>query len=118
MLSAQERRQLQHEIKTYLIQYFKKNLGRGVDDVKIIIFEDMLITRLTGFLTEPEKYIVKTPNGCEKVRASRRQVGDQQIIDSAPYYEEMLKAKIIYQAYDVDPENDFAGGLIVFDRVL
>jgi uncharacterized protein YbcI len=62
----QERRKLQHEIKTYMIQYFKRILGRGVDEVKITIFEDMLIIRLKGFLTEPEKYIVNTPNGKEQ----------------------------------------------------
>ncbi|HWQ76851.1 MAG TPA: DUF2294 domain-containing protein [Syntrophomonas sp.] len=118
MFSDQERRKLQHEIKTYMIQYFKRILGRGVDDVKITIFEDMLIMRLTGFLTEPEKYIVKTPNGSEKVRASRRQVGDQHIIDNIPYFEETMKANVIYQSYDIDPENDFAGHLIVFDHVL
>ncbi len=101
-----------------MIQYFKRLLGRGVDEVKIIVFEDMLIIRLNGFLTEPEKYIVNTPNGRDIVRISRRQVGDQHIIDNMPYFEEKLKAKAIYQSYDIDPENDFAGGLIVFDHVL
>jgi uncharacterized protein YbcI len=114
----QERRKLQHEIKTYMILYFKRILGRGVDEVKITIFEDMLIIRLKGFLTEPEKYIVNTPNGKEIVRASRRQVGDQHVIDNIPYFEETLKAKVVYHSYDIDPENDFAGHLIVFNHVL
>ncbi len=118
MFSDQERRKLQHQIKTYMIQYFKRILGRGVDDVKILIFEDMLIMRLTGFLTEPEKYIMNTPNGKDIVRMSRRQVGDQHIIDNIPYFEETLQAKVICQSYDIDPENDFAGHLIVFDHVL
>lgn len=119
MLTDQERRKLQHEIRLYMMQYFKRILGRGIDDVKISIFEDMLIMKLMGFLTEPEKYIImNTPNGSELIRASRRQVGDQTAIDNTAYFEEMLKAQVVYQSYDMDPKNDFASHLIIFDRML
>jgi uncharacterized protein YbcI len=118
LLSDPERRNLQHEIKNYLIKYFKRILGRGIDEVKIVIFEDMLIIRLTGFLTDPEKYIVSTPNGREIIRASRRHVGDQHVIDNIPYFENMVKANVVYNSYDIEPENDFAGHLIIFDHML
>lgn len=119
LFSDQERRKVQHEIRIYLMQYFKRILGRGIDDLKICIFEDILIIKLTGFLTEPEKYIIRnTPDGSNLIRAARIQVGEQNVIDNTAYFEKELKAKIIFQSCDMDPKNDFACHLIIFDRML
>lgn len=62
-LNEQERKRMQHEFKIYMEQYFKRTLGKSVETTKITIVEDMLIIRGEGFLTEPEKFIVKTPRG-------------------------------------------------------
>ena len=59
-LNDRQRKQLQHELKIYMEKYFKQKLGKGVDHTKVIIWDDMVIIRGEGFLTEPEKYIVET----------------------------------------------------------
>lgn len=117
-LNEQRRKQLQHEFKIYMEQYFKQTLGKGVDYTKIIIWEDMLIIRGEGFLTEPEKFIVKTPSGKEVVQAARMQVVKQHWVDNQAYFEERLEAKAVHQTYNLEPENDFWIHAIVFDRVL
>ncbi len=117
-LDDRQRRQLQHEIKVYMEQYFKRKLGKGVDYTKVVIWEDMLIIRGERFLTEPEIYIVKTPAGREVVREARLQVCYQHSIDNVPYFEEKLQARVINQTYDVVPENDFWIHVMVFDRIL
>lgn len=117
-MDDKQRKQMQHELKIYMEQYFKKKLGKGVDYTKITIWEDMLIIRGERFLTEPELYIVQTPTGKEVVRAARMQVAKQHSIDNTPYFEKMLKAKAIHQTYDIEPENDFWIHVIVFDQVL
>jgi len=117
-LNEQQRKQLQHEIKLYMEQYFKQKLGKGVDYTKIIIWEDMLIIRGERFLTEPEIYIVQTPSGKEVVRAARMQVAKQHSIDNTVHFEELLQAKSIHQTYDIEPEKDFWIHVIVFDRCL
>lgn len=117
-LDERQRKQLQHEFKIYMEQYFKKKLGKGVDYTKIVIWDDMLIIRGKRFLTEPELYIVQTPAGREVVRAARMQVARQHSIDNMAYFEERLQAKAIHQTYDIEPENDFWVHLIVFDRIL
>ncbi len=118
VLSESQRRQLQHEFKLYMEQYFKKKLGKGVDYTKIVIWDDMLIIRGEGFLTEPEKFIVETPSGREVVRAARMQVVKQHTIDNVNYFESKLEAKAIHHAYELEPENDFWMHVIVFDRIL
>jgi uncharacterized protein YbcI len=117
-LNDQQRRQIQHEIKLYMEQYFKDKLGKGVDYTKIVIWDDMLIIRGEGFLTTPEKYINETPSGSEVVRAARMQVVKQHAIDNVGYFEEKLQARAIHHAYGLEPENDFWMHVIVFDRVL
>ncbi|HEX3010916.1 MAG TPA: DUF2294 domain-containing protein [Syntrophomonadaceae bacterium] len=117
-LNEQQRRQLQHEFKLYMEQYFKEKLGKGVDYTKIVIWDDMLVIRGEGFLTMPEKYINETPSGREVVRAARMQVVKQHAIDNVGYFEKRLQAKAIHHAYELEPENDFWMHVIVFDRVL
>lgn len=55
-----KRKKMQHDLKIYMEKYFKAKLGKGVDHTRIMIWEDTLIIRGEGFLTEPEKYIVAT----------------------------------------------------------
>lgn len=117
-IDDRQRKQLQHELKVYMEQYFKKKLGKGVDYTKVILWEDMLIIRGERFLTDPEIYIVQTPAGKEIVRAARMQVARQHAIDNVPYFEEKLQARVIHQTYDIEPENDFWMHIAVFDRIL
>lgn len=117
-LDDKQRRQMQHEIKVYMEQYFKQKLGKGVDYTKVVIWEDMMIIRGERFLTDPEIYIVETPAGREVVRAARMQVAKQHSIDNVSFFEEKLGARVINQTYDIVPENDFWIHVMVFDRSL
>ncbi|MFY9139536.1 MAG: DUF2294 domain-containing protein [Thermacetogeniaceae bacterium] len=117
-MNEQQRKKMQHEFKIYMEQYFKRTLGKSVTTTKINIVEDMLIIRGEGFLTEPEKFIVRTPRGKDAIRASRMHVVEQHIVDNLPYFEKRLGAKGIHQAYEVEAENDYWMHIIVFDRVL
>ncbi|HBQ25493.1 MAG TPA: hypothetical protein DD791_03780, partial [Syntrophomonas sp.] len=118
LLNDQQRRQMQHEFKIYMEKYFKQKLGKGVDRTKITIWEDMLIIRGEGFLTEPEKFIVATESGKDVVNAARMQVAKQHSIDNLAYFEERLDARVAHQVYQIEAEKDFWIHVIVFDRVL
>jgi uncharacterized protein YbcI len=117
-INEKQRKQMQHELKIYMEKYFKQKLSKGVDHTKVIIWDDMLIIRGEGFLTEPEKYIVETTAGKDVVNTARMQIAKQHSIDNMPYFETLLGAKAIHQTYMVEAENDFWMHAIVFDRVL
>ncbi|NLX02923.1 MAG: DUF2294 domain-containing protein [Syntrophomonadaceae bacterium] len=118
LLNDQQRRQMQHEFKIYMEKYFKQKLGKGVDRTKITIWEDMLIIRGEGFLTEPEKFIVETESGKDVVNAARMQVARQHSIDNLAYFEERLDAQAVHQVYQIEAEKDFWMHVVVFNRVL
>jgi len=113
-----KRRQIQHTIKLYMEKYFKEKLGKGVDHTRVILWEDMLIIRGEGFLTEPEKYIVATESGKDVVNAARMQVARQHSIDNLAFFENMLNARLIHQVYTIEAENDFWMHVMIFDRML
>ena len=117
-LNDRQRKQLQHELKIYMEKYFKQKLGKGVDHTKVIIWDDMVIIRGEGFLTEPEKYIVETTAGKDLVNNARMQVARQHSIYNMPYLETVLGAKAIHQTYMIEAENDFWMHVVFFDRVL
>lgn len=117
-LDERQRKRMQHELKLYMESYFKQKLGKGVDQTKVVIWEDLLIIRGERFLTDPEKYIVETPAGREVVRAARMQVARQHAIDNMPYLEDKLQATAIHQTYNIEPENDFWMHVVVFNRIL
>jgi uncharacterized protein YbcI len=117
-LNEQELKRLQHELKIYMEKYFKRTLGKSVEATKINIVDDMLIIRGEGFLTDPEKFIVTTPEGGDTVRAFRMRVVKQHIIDNIPYFERLFDAEAIHHTYEVEAHNDFWIHVIVFNRVL
>ncbi|MEQ8201274.1 MAG: DUF2294 domain-containing protein [Syntrophomonadaceae bacterium] len=117
-LNEKQRKHKQHEIKIYMEKYFKEKLGKGVDHTRIIIWEDMLIIRGEGFLTEPEKYIVQTTAGKDLVDQARMQVARQHSIDNTPFFEAIFGAQAIHETYMIEAENDFWMHAVVFDRML
>ena len=109
---------MQHEFKIYMEKYFKQKLGKGVDRTKITIWEDVLIIRGEGFLTEPEKFIVETESGKDVVNVARMQVARQHSLDNMAYFEERLNARAVHQVYSIIAEDDFWMHVVVFDRIL
>jgi len=117
-LNERERKKMQHELKLYMEKYFKSKLGKGVDHTKVTIWEDLMVIRGEGFLTEPEKYIVNTAAGQDVVNAARMRVAEQHSQDNVPYFEKLFQAKVIHEAFLVDAQKDFWMHVLVFDHVL
>lgn len=117
-LSELKIKQFQHEIKNHIQQFSKDNVGKGSDYVKCTIFEDMMILRGEGFLTELEKYVARTPSGSEKIKASRIEVIERSDEEFRIYLEQLLEAKELHRVYNVEPHNNFWMDIHVFDRRL
>lgn len=110
------RRKKQHELKIYIEKYFKEKLGKGVDHTRVTIWEDIIVIRGEGFLTEPERYLLKTLPGKDIVNAARMHVAKLHARDNVPYIEKLLSAKVIHQSFLVDAEQDFWMHVMVMDH--
>ena len=117
-LDEKKRRKVQHELKLYMEKYFKSMLGKGVDKTTVTLWEDVLIIRGEGFLTEPEKYIASTPQGKEAINSARMHVAKEHSAQNVPYFEKLLSAKVIHEAFLIEAERDFWMHVMIFDRIL
>lgn len=77
--------QVEAEISNALIQFEKDYKGRGPEETKTIIVEDMILVRLKGVLTPAERQLAKNPEGMnliKKVRSNLLEQGKGMIIDA------------------------------------
>ncbi|WP_066310223.1 Na-translocating system protein MpsC family protein [Bacillus sp. FJAT-29814] len=117
-LTNKQRRQLQHEIKLHMEKYGRDLVRKASDYTKVTIWDDMMILRCEGFLTEPEKFVSAIPMGISLINESRMQIAEQFSKDNLPYFEDKLGAKCIHKSYVVESDKDFFIFTMVFDKML
>lgn len=114
--NEQEIKQLQHEITIYTQQWSKEKVGKGSNIIKVLIFQDMLIYRGEGILSDTEKYISQV--NPDIIREARHRVLAEYWPELVEYLEKILKAQIIHHIFDIEAQKDFWMHVIVFDQYL
>ncbi|KOO50672.1 DUF2294 domain-containing protein [Priestia koreensis] len=66
------KRKLEAEISESLIKVQRELMGRGPQEAKTYIIQDMVITRFKGVLTVEEKHLVENDNGRKLVKQMRQ----------------------------------------------
>lgn len=68
---ARTKGQLEAEISNAVLKFEKEHMGRGPDDIRAFIVEDMVVVRERGVLTPAETHLAKSPEGRELIRQFR-----------------------------------------------
>jgi len=63
--------QLEAKISEAIIKFERDHMGRGPEEVKTHIIEDMILVRLKGVLTLAEKQLAKSEQGIELIKKVR-----------------------------------------------
>jgi len=69
--------QVEAQIGEALIQFEKEYMGRGPQETKAYILDDMILVRLKGVLTPAEQQMVKNPQGTELIKRVRSHLLEQ-----------------------------------------
>ncbi len=69
--------QIEDEISNALIQFEKDYMGRGPQETKAFIIEDMILVRLKGVLTPAEQQLAKNPEGMNLIKKIRSNLLEQ-----------------------------------------
>jgi uncharacterized protein YbcI len=69
--------QIEAEIGNALIQFEKDYMGRGPQETKAFIIEDMILVRLKGVLTPAEQQLAKNPEGMALIKKIRSNLMEQ-----------------------------------------
>ena len=65
------KRQMEAQISTAIINFEKEYLGRGPKEIKTYIIKDLIITRLKGVLTPAEEQLAKSDEGALLIKKTR-----------------------------------------------
>jgi uncharacterized protein YbcI len=69
--------QVEAEISAALVQFEKDFMGRGPQETKAYIIEDMVLVRLKGVLTPAEQQLAKNSEGIELIKRLRSNLLEQ-----------------------------------------
>ncbi len=73
---SQTRGQLEAEIGRRMIQFEKEHVGRGPENVRTHVFEDVIFVRLSGVLTPAEKRLTQERDGARLIKEMRLRLMD------------------------------------------
>ncbi len=68
---------MEAEIGNALIQFEKEYMGRGPQETRAFIVEDLVIVRLKGVLTPAEQQLIKNAQGIELIKRVRSNLLEQ-----------------------------------------
>lgn len=68
---AKTKGQIEAEISNAVLRFEKEHMGRGPDDIRAFIVEDMVVVRERGVLTPAETHLAKSAEGRELIRQFR-----------------------------------------------
>jgi uncharacterized protein YbcI len=91
---AKTRGEAEAEIAQAIVKFEREYMGRGPEDSKAFIFEDIVFVRLRGVLTPAEKQLVKA----EDSTAGRKLVKEvrQELLEKARVLLETIVADVLY----------------------
>ncbi|MEK7285723.1 MAG: DUF2294 domain-containing protein [Nitrospirota bacterium] len=69
--------QIEAEISNALIQFEKDYMGRGPQETKAFVIEDMVLVRLKGVLTPAEQQLAKNSEGISLIKKIRSNLLEQ-----------------------------------------
>lgn len=71
MCVAKTKGQVEAEISSAILKFEKEHMGRGPDDIRTFIVEDMVVVRERGVLTPAETHLAKTAEGRDLIKQFR-----------------------------------------------
>ncbi len=83
MPPSQTKGQLEAQIATAITQFEREHLGRGPQEVRAWIIQDLILVRLKRVLTPAEEKLARDPEGRRLVKEIRRQLieGSRSLLD-------------------------------------
>jgi uncharacterized protein YbcI len=83
MLSTQTKGQIEAQLGEAITKFEREHLGRGPQQVRAWIIQDMILVRLKRVLTPAEEKLARDPEGRRLVKQVRRQLidGSRSLLD-------------------------------------
>lgn len=90
-------------------------MGRGPRQIKAYILQDMIIVRMTGFLSQSEKKLAETPQGVEQIKKLRAMLFENAKTDIEAMIIPIIQMEIVSIHSDVSTKSGEKIVLITLD---
>lgn len=112
------KRKLEAEISEAFIKFQRDLIGRGPQEAKTYILEDMVITRFKGVLTVEEKHLVENTDGKRLVKQMRQVLREMYSKDYEAIVERCTQAKVLSSHSDISTKMGERMEVFIVDRNL
>ncbi|ERP30730.1 hypothetical protein CALK_2446 [Chitinivibrio alkaliphilus ACht1] len=89
MKNSIPRGEAEHQISQAIIRFEQEYMGRGPEEVRTVIFDDIIFVRLKGVLTPAEKQLANTEDN-QKGRSLIKQVRQELLEKARPLLERII----------------------------
>jgi uncharacterized protein YbcI len=97
--------QMEAEISNALIQFEKDYMGRGPQETKAFVIEDMVLVRLKGVLTPAEQQLAKNSEGMNLIKQVRSNLLEQGKVLLKEVIEKISGIKVISLHTDISTKT-------------
>lgn len=115
---ACSKKKLEAEISSAFIKFQRELLGRGPQEAKTYILEDMVITRFKGVLTTEEKHLVTHDNGRRLVKKMRQVLREMYSNEFEKIVENLTGTKVLSSHSDISTRMGERIEVFIIDKNL
>jgi uncharacterized protein YbcI len=112
------KKKLEAEISAAFIKFQRDLIGRGPQEAKTYIINDMLITRFKGVLTVEEKHLVSRNSGKKLVKQMRSLLREMYSKDYEKIVEDHTGCKVLSSHSDISTKTGERIEVFIMDKDL
>ncbi|MDM5306995.1 DUF2294 domain-containing protein [Peribacillus frigoritolerans] len=113
-----QKKKLEAEISAAFIKFQRDLIGRGPQEAKTYIINDMLITRFKGVLTVEEKHLVSHNSGKKLVKKMRSLLREMYTTDYEKIVEDHTGCKVLSSHSDISTKTGERIEVFILDKDL
>lgn len=113
-----QKKKIEAEISAAFIKFQRDLIGRGPQEVKTYIINDMLITRFKGVLTVEEKHLVSQDSGKKLVKKMRSLLREMYSKDYEKIVEDLTGCKVLSSHSDISTKTGERIEVFIVDKDL
>lgn len=109
---------LETEMTSQFVKSQREAVGRGPQDARTYIVDDMVIIRLKGVLTTEERNLAQTEKGRQAVKKIRQILRDTYAQDTEKSIYDLTGCRVISSYSDISPRTGEQVEVFILDRSL
>ncbi|MGE5405166.1 MAG: DUF2294 domain-containing protein [Candidatus Saccharibacteria bacterium] len=114
----QKKNRLEQEITSQIVKFQRELVGRGPEDAKTYIIEDMIVLRLKGVLNTEEKHLSRTEKGRQVVKQIRQVLRETYASEEEELIAKITGCQVISSHSDISTKTGERIEIFILDKNL